>query len=163
MYLCLCLREKGREGERTFIFVLFGNQLAIQEQKKFMVVPKFKDMDEKLQNWFYSRSFFFLFSFLFFNKEEIWDNHEIRVRKLEILLKIKRDKRKKINLSFFRQKYISLDKGKKERVKCKNVGLVEYGRDMRVEDMEQQWFFYSRSFLFFKIKKMRFGKKKKKQ
>ena len=78
-----------------------------------------------------------VFFFFFFKIKKRFgkkkNNCKIRVNKLEILLKIKRDKRKKINLSFFRQKYISLDKGKKERVKCKNVGLVEYGRDMRVE------------------------------
>ena len=58
MYLCLCLREKEMEGERTFIYVLFclANGLPFRGKKIFiyiyiyiyMVVLKFKDMDEKL-------------------------------------------------------------------------------------------------------------------
>ena len=51
-------------------------------------MPKFKDMDEKLQQWFYSRNFFFFFKIKKkFGKKK--NNREIRVRKLEILLKIK--------------------------------------------------------------------------
>ena len=48
MYLCLCLREKEMEGERTFIYVLFCLATDLVQEKKIMVVPKFKDMDEKL-------------------------------------------------------------------------------------------------------------------
>ena len=49
MYLCLCLREKEMEGERTFIYVLFCLATGFPfREKKFMVVPKFKDMDEKI-------------------------------------------------------------------------------------------------------------------
>ena len=48
MYLCLCLCEKEMEGERTFIYVLFCLAIGLPFRGKKMVVPKFKDMDEKL-------------------------------------------------------------------------------------------------------------------
>ena len=50
MYLCLCLREKEMEGERTFIYVLFCLAAGLPFRKIIIivVVPKFKDMDEKL-------------------------------------------------------------------------------------------------------------------
>ena len=53
MYLCLCLHEKEREVKRTFIYVFFCLEtgLPFRNKKikyKIMVVPKFKEMDEKL-------------------------------------------------------------------------------------------------------------------
>ena len=45
MYLCLCLHEKERKGERTFIYVLFFLATGLPLG---MVVPKFKNIDEKL-------------------------------------------------------------------------------------------------------------------
>ena len=69
-------RERGREHLFMFCFVW---QLACHSEKNkikiIMVVPKFKDMDEKL----YSSSFIVIafFFFLFFrNKEEIWEKEK---------------------------------------------------------------------------------------
>ena len=51
-YLYICLNEKEREGRgRLFMFCFgpFGNWLAVQKrEKEYVLVPKFKDMDEKI-------------------------------------------------------------------------------------------------------------------
>ena len=96
MYFCLCLREKEREGEITFIYVLFCLATGLPfRKKKLWWCLNLRIWMRSYSSGFIVVAFFFSFSFFKIKKRfgKKKNNNEIRVRKLEILLKIKRDKR----------------------------------------------------------------------